>query len=312
MPQYYLIPKRLARSAPWLGKSVQWLEGQFFRLLFWSLQQLSLQRAGAIAGSLFAALGRWTDKASKADTNLAIAFPEMDLQQRRALTREIFYSLGMSSAELIQLPKIWDEEAERITLQVAPETLPILESQKSAVYVTAHVGAWQVACIPLVKRYLKQNMISVYAAESNPYLHELIYPLRIAMGADMIPNTSGVRPLMKCFNEGQSLGLVVDTRLPSGKLIPFFGQDALTNTTPARIALKGQSELIPVRARRAEPGKFHVIAEAPIRSRLSEGSADDHANDMTAQLNQRFEAWITETPGEWICLKRRWPKAHRL
>ena len=34
----------------------------------------------------------------------------------------------------------------------------------------------------------------------------------------------------------------------------------------------------------------------------------EQASNMTAQLNRMFEQWIRETPGEWLCLARRWPK----
>ena len=38
-----------------------------------------------------------------------------------------------------------------------------------------------------------------------------------------------------------------------------------------------------------------------------EGAAAQ-ASNMTAKLNRQFEQWIRETPGEWLCLARRWPK----
>jgi KDO2-lipid IV(A) lauroyltransferase len=50
----------------------------------------------------------------------------------------------------------------------------------------------------------------------------------------------------------------------------------------------------------------------PITSRIPDASIDEQANDMTEQVNQCFEQWISETPGQWLCMKRRWPKAHRL
>jgi KDO2-lipid IV(A) lauroyltransferase len=33
---------------------------------------------------------------------------------------------------------------------------------------------------------------------------------------------------------------------------------------------------------------------------------------MTRQLNEVFERWIRQAPEQWLCLKRRWPKAHKL
>jgi len=33
---------------------------------------------------------------------------------------------------------------------------------------------------------------------------------------------------------------------------------------------------------------------------------------MTEAVHHHFEQWIREQPDQWICLKRRWPKAHKL
>jgi len=33
---------------------------------------------------------------------------------------------------------------------------------------------------------------------------------------------------------------------------------------------------------------------------------------MTEIVHHYFEDWIREYPQEWVCLKRRWPKAHKL
>ena len=40
-------------------------------------------------------------------------------------------------------------------------------------------------------------------------------------------------------------------------------------------------------------------------------SAQERARDMTEQLNARFAAWIRQNPGDWLCTKRRFPKAKR-
>jgi KDO2-lipid IV(A) lauroyltransferase len=36
-------------------------------------------------------------------------------------------------------------------------------------------------------------------------------------------------------------------------------------------------------------------------------SADEQALGMTREMNLEFERWIRQTPGEWVCMKRRWP-----
>ena len=100
----------------------------------------------------------------------------------------------------------------------------------------------------------------------------------------------------------------MDNRLDTGEPIPFFGVPAATNTTAARLALKAGAALVPIRAERLAPGKFRVRVYAPIAAPESDASSQAQAVAMTQRINEHFEDWIRETPEQWMCLKRRWPK----
>lgn len=312
MARYYLIPKRVTHALPWLEKAAMWIEAQMFRVVFTLVGLLSLERASRLSAFAFRLVGPQTDKAKKVRINLSTAFPDLTDSQLDELVKDVFSHAGASTAELLNMPRIWDEWEERIEVVSDPESVALMESGPAGVYVTAHVGAWQMTAIATIRKYFKKPLLMVYAPESNPYIHDLFFPLREAMGVRLIPSGAGVRPLLQEMKAGTSLGLAVDTRLATGKLLPFFGIDALTNTTPARLALRNGGPLVPVRGERLAYGKYRVTVEKPIAPRNPEASLDEQANDMSAQLNQRFEEWIRETPGQWLCMKRRWPKAHRL
>ncbi len=82
----------------------------------------------------------------------------------------------------------------------------------------------------------------------------------------------------------------------------------MTNTVPARLALKQDCELVPVRVERLGGARYRVTMGAPVRPRDATVPQAAQALDMSAQLNGLFEEWIRETPGEWMCLARRFPK----
>jgi KDO2-lipid IV(A) lauroyltransferase len=57
------------------------------------------------------------------------------------------------------------------------------------------------------------------------------------------------------------------------------------------------------------PGaRYRITMEAPIVARDPAASDSEKALDMSTQMNARFESWIRTTPGEWMCLARRFPK----
>lgn len=297
---------------PWLEKAAMWTEARLFRVIFALIGLFSLEQACRISAFAFRLVGPYTDKAKKVRTNLSTAFPEMSEEELKSTVRDVFSHVGASAVELLRMPQIQQEWEQRIEVVADPESLALMQSGPSGSYVTAHVGAWQMTALATINACFKAPLVMVYARESNPYLHDLFFPLRQAMGVKLIPSEAGVRPLIQELKNGTSLGLAVDTRLASGKLVPFFGIDALTNVTPARLALRNGGPLVPVRAERLAYGRYRVTVEKPIEASDPEASIDERAIDMTAQLNLRFQEWITETPGQWMCLKRRWPKAHRL
>lgn len=53
--------------------------------------------------------------------------------------------------------------------------------------------------------------------------------------------------------------------------------------------------------------RFRVTVGPPIPA-PGQGSDEDRALAMTRALNERFESWIREQPGQWMCTKRRWSK----
>ncbi len=140
----------------------------------------------------------------------------------------------------------------------------------------------------------------------------MMLKLRDAFGVKLIPSDAGVRPLLKELNEGHCIGLAMDTRLDTGHLIPFFGREALTNTTAARLALRTNSALLPIRAERMGKVHFRITVYDPVTSGTPDAPDEEQAIAMTGRVNQHFETWIRDNPEQWICLKRRWPKAHKL
>ncbi len=103
MPEFYLVPKRLARKAPILVAIAQRIEATVFRFVFWLMRKLSVERALQLSAFAFGLVGPHSDKAEKARENLAIAFPERSQEWREQTTRQIFRHLGYSAAELIKL-----------------------------------------------------------------------------------------------------------------------------------------------------------------------------------------------------------------
>jgi KDO2-lipid IV(A) lauroyltransferase len=307
VPEYYLVPKKVARAIPALGRTLIWLEAQLLRFLFWFLGRLSVERASSVAAAIVGLIGPHTSLAHHVHGNLAVAFPDWDEQDLRRTTRQVFRQLGMAIAELANMDKIWSERERRLEFCIDPLAQAHFDTGGATVFVTAHVGAWQV--VNLIARQQNLTITVVFAEESNPQVRYLMHRLRKAFGVELLPTHAGVRPLLRELKAGNSIGLAMDTRLDTGEPVPFFGVDALTNTSAARMALSSGAALIPIRGERLQPGHFRVSVMAPITSPVPDAKLAEQAIAMTRLINQHFEEWIRAAPDHWMCLKRRWPKA---
>ncbi len=310
MPEFYLVPKKLARKAPRLIKLVHRLEAGIFRSLFWLIRRLSLESALKLAGAAFVLAGRTSNKADKARENLAIAFPDKSDEWRENTTREIFRSLGHSAVELIKLEQIHAEREQRVEYVLSPAARKHMESHAPTIFVTAHVGPWQVA--PLITRDFGVTTSAIYAPESNPVMNDLMREMRGAFGEKLISSEEGPRPILKELKAGNSIILALDTRPDTGKLIPFFGRDALSNTSAVGLALRANAALVLGRAERLPGARYRVTVYEPIQSPIPDADVKEQAAALTKIIHEHFEQWIRETPEQWICLKRRWPKANKL
>ena len=310
MPEFYLVPKRLARKLPLLANLAQRIEAMAFRFIFWLMRRLNIEQALAVSAFTFGLFGPRSDKAKKARENLAIAFPDRSEEWREQTTREIFRHLGYSAAELIKLDQIWAEREQRIEFVIEPGAQAHMQSKRATIFVSAHIGAWQVAA--LVTRQFGFIINTIYAPESNPVMNDLMLGLRQSFGERLIPADAGPRPLIRELKEGRSIIMAMDTRPETGKLIPFFGREALTNTSAAGLALRTDAALVVARAERLPNARYRITVYAPLESPIPDAPIKEQAIAMTEMVHGYFEDWIREYPMQWVCLKRRWPKTHKL
>jgi KDO2-lipid IV(A) lauroyltransferase len=111
---------------------------------------------------------------------------------------------------------------------------------------------------------------------------------------------------MTTLKQGNVVGFVPDLRIDGGELIPFFGVDAPSNTTAARLALHHGCELLPVRAERLPNCRFRITVFRSIQPDDPNAPIDIQAKQMTRKQLALFESWIRDTPDQWLCVGRRW------
>jgi len=306
MPKYYLLPKKLAKNVPATRKPVWFLEAGVLRTLIAVVRLLPFPAAAKLLAWLFGVVGYRNNKKRKVvRRNLSFVRPELSREELEPLVKEVFYSTGLAAAELFMADKVWSQRQERIDFDVHPEALAVMQAGEPAVFFSAHIEAWQY-CAFLSLEY-GVDLSILYARESNPWLHSRFLQLRQNLGVRMVESTGGVKTFMRELSLGHSVGAAFDGRLDGGEGYPFFGVDTPTNDIAPRLSQRGYP-LIPSRCCRLPGHRYRVEIMAPLKPRDPQASRREQTRDLALQVLACYEEWITQKPGEWLCLKRRWPK----
>lgn len=304
----HLLFKKSAKKRPWLGRLIWRLEAWLLGLFWFLVRPLSPRTASKLGYKLFYRLGPRLKKSRYILPNLGIAFPKMTQNQRQETAREIWGNFGAVLAEYPHLGSITvNGTAPAVEVITDEMARPVLARKQPAIYLTAHFGNWEIAASTFTG--LGIPVSGVYSPQSNPFLDRMIQAKRESFDCGLITKNKAIRQLVRELRAGRSVGLLPDQRIDNGELVPYFGVDALTTTSPAWLAITMECPLIPVLVERTGPAKFRVIIHAPIDTCEGIGDSRQRLFEVTKKINHCFEQWIQGDPGHWLCIRRRWPKA---
>ncbi|MEB2346817.1 MAG: lauroyl acyltransferase [Deltaproteobacteria bacterium] len=312
MAQHAWAPEFVRRgleNLPSLRGVVQWLEAAWLALVWATLGLLPPAWASRVSAAFLRRVGPRLRKHRHVQRNLAIALPERSQAEREAIAREVWAGLGAVFGELPHLGRIDGEAASRIETEIHGRLAALEEPPRPVVFVTAHLGNWEVTTLAAARYGVPISVI--YSPDANPWVDRLIRRHRKALRCELVAKQGGLRALLRALAAGRSLGFLIDTRQDDGELVPFFGTPALTTTVPARLALRAGLQLVPLRCERTGPARFRIDLGPAIEPDPAIADPREQARDMTRRVNERFEAWIRERPEQWLCTKRRWPKERR-
>ncbi len=309
MAKYYLLPKRLVARFPAVQTPVWLLEAGVFYALLGLAKLLPFAAAREGVARVMGFFGiRFSDKRRAIRRNLAVVMPDASEPARETVAHAIFRTAGRAAVELFLMGRLWRRRARYLEFDLHPEARAAIEAQEAIVFATAHVGAWQLS--PLIGREYGLSISVLYTPESNPWLNRFFLGRRRAFGGPLVPSAGSARDFLRELAAGRSVGAAFDTRIDQGEMVPFFGVPTQTSTMPAVLSLRGY-RLIPTRVVRLPGCRYRIEVEAPLTPSDANAPKKEQVLDLTTQLNEVYERWIAEDPGEWLCMKRRWPKPPR-
>ena len=273
---------------------------------------LPLPAASALGGWVARVIGPCLDRQKVIAENLDLAMPELSDMDRDRITVAIWDNYGRTIAEYAHLAtfsRAEESDSGLITFAGLEHLEGLKANYRGAVFVGGHIGNWELT--PLIGRRVGLETVVVYRPQDTPYVDRLLRRQRAIINPEMAVKKQGMKTLVLALRAGRSISMLVDQRLWQGKLLPFFGHDAQTTTLPAKLALRYNVPIVPVRCERLDGVRFKVSAYPPIMPRPGANGANGQAGEdaeiaLTLAINKVLEGWIRERPDQWQWLHRRW------
>jgi KDO2-lipid IV(A) lauroyltransferase len=238
--------------------------------------------------------------------NLARAYPALDAHARLRVAHRSSQHLGMTLIELARvLARPLDATLENIRLEGAGHLHAVMATHGRALLLTAHLGNWEL--LAAAHRLTGYPLSIVVRPLDAPWLDALAERLRRSTGVELIDKRGALRPVLEALRRGRMIGMLMDQNASrrEGVFVDFFGRPASTSRSLALLAIRTQTPVVPVFARRDADGGHTVMIHPALPPPASNGTGDAIV-ELTARCTTAIERAIRETPEQWLWSHDRW------
>lgn len=272
--------------------------------IFFIFSLLPRKLSGKIIAKIVSFLGQFHSTNRVSINNLKHAFPNLSNNEIKNITKKAWENLGRTAGEFPHIARCKDENLHKVAEGNFKELSDKLrETSNSVLYISAHIGNWELASRFLLN--VNPQTALIYRKAKNPLVEHLIRSNRNKY-ADKIfskGEKAGFREMVKHFKEGGSIGMLADQHLTGGAEVSFFGRKVKAPKTPAELAKKFNIPILMSRIICLENGEYKMQIEDPILH-----IKDRSIEEITQEIYNIYEKWIKETPEQWFWMHKRWRK----
>lgn len=230
-------------------------------------------------------------------------------EEARHISKEAAVRFGHIALSMFRFPLLSKENiAGQVTVKGKEILDSIQDTGKGCILAANHCGNWEMEGAAL--SLLGYPILAVGMKQSNAGFDRFLREYRSLVG-QTVEYKSGVRNIYKRLKEGYFVGLLCDQDPGyAGILSPFFGEETLTPTGPAHLALMTGLPVVPVFIHSVGEGKYEITVDTPIG--VPSGVPKKEAvQKITDEINRRLEKWIHTYPEEWFWLHNRFRHTDR-
>ncbi len=275
----------------WLGLGIL----RLVSLLPWSLQRMVARAFGATCFYLIP-VRRFVTL-----VNLRICFPELSESERRRMARRHYQSLVLGILETARA--WWQKPASLPPYRI--EGLEHLENAKAkgkgVLLVSGHFTTLEITGRMLC---LNTRISCLYRDPNNLLLAKFLREHRTSWTNYAIP-MADLKGLLNALRAGEVVWYAPDQGKVSAqsKLLPFFGEPAVTNTATSRLAHMSGATVVPFYPKRLADNTY-VLTILPALENFPTG--DESAD--TLRIVTQLEQAIRSAPEQYLWVHRRFKR----
>ena len=153
-------------------------------------------------------------------SNLNIAFPNKNKEDLELLLKRVYKHHTVLIIEFLRQRNI---NLNKIKIHIDEETKGILSSNTGQIFMTAHIGNWEM-CIPILNQF--REVAAVVRIQNNSGGDKFIQEARQFDNTTLISMRGSKKEMMKSLHNGKILALASDQNAKEkGTKISFFGKE---------------------------------------------------------------------------------------
>ena len=242
---------------------------------------------------------------SRAYANLKIAFSQTKSPDEiKQITKQLFKSYGQNLIELFRMPLVTPEKFDRfVTVEGKEHVTDALKLGKGVIMVAMHFGSWELASLSCVHLYPYKVLVKTQKRYSR--LDDLLNSYRAGGESAVLTRGEGTRDVMRCLNNNQVIGMVVDQGGRDGVLVPFFGRNAKMSVGALRIGLKLDVPICYSVIFRESGSRHRMIVHKPFVLERTGDTEKDLVANLT-KVTRIMEEYIRKYPHEYMWFYKIW------
>ena len=239
--------------------------------------------------------------------NLTIAFGETkSLDEKIKIGRKSTISFIRTALELFTAKKLFSRT--KYILKNEHIVRELMAKNMGLYAICLHMGNWEYLCHIGSTQFAPIHVVVKPIGKGT--LAKWVENMRASIGFRLIDRKgreSSTTQIFNALSKKEIIGFIVDQKRPRGEMLPFFGKDASTNNSLAKLWMRKKAPIIPVMIKRIKMDTHEIIFFPEFEMQENKNiSIEKNITENTIKMNTVVEEMIRENPEEYFWMHNRW------